>query len=44
LFLGISAAGSAVFIGSLFTQPLATVFLLSVYEEKIKQPHQIKEP
>ena len=44
LFLGISAAGSAVFIGSLFTQPLATIFLLSVYEEKIKQPPQIKEP
>ena len=42
LFLGISAAGSAVFIGSLFTQPLATIFLLSVYEEKIKQPAQIK--
>ena len=41
LFLGISAAGSAVFIGSLFTQPLATIFLLSVYEEKIKQPAQI---
>jgi len=44
LFLGISAAGSAVFIGSLFTQPLATIFLLSVYEEKIKLPPQIKEP
>ena len=43
LFLGISAAGSAVFIGSLFTQPLATIFLLSVYEEKIKLPAQIKE-
>jgi hypothetical protein len=42
LFLGISAAGSAVFIGSLFTQPLATIFLLSVYDEKIKQPTQIK--
>ncbi len=42
LFLGISAVGSAVFIGSLFTQPLATIFLLSVYEEKIKQPPQIK--
>ena len=42
LFLGISAAGSAVFIGSLFTQPLATIFLLSVYEDKIKQPPQIK--
>jgi hypothetical protein len=43
LFLGISAVGSAVFIGSLFTQPLATIFLLSVYEEKIKQPPQIKD-
>ena len=42
LFLGISAVGSAVFIGSLFTQPLATIFLLSVYEEKIKKPPQIK--
>jgi len=41
LFLGISAAGSAVFIGSLFAQPLATIFLISVYEEKIKQPTQI---
>ena len=32
LFIGISAIGSSIFIGSLFTQPLATVFLLSVYE------------
>jgi len=32
LFVGISAIGSSVFIGSLFTQPLATIFLLSVYE------------
>ena len=32
LFIGISAIGSSVFIGSLFTQPLATIFLLSVYE------------
>jgi hypothetical protein len=32
LFMGISAIGSSVFIGSLFTQPLATIFLLSVYE------------
>jgi len=47
LFLGISAAGSAVFVGSLFTQPLATIFLLSVYEEKTKQlaqtPAQMKD-
>lgn len=32
LFIGISAIGSSVFIGSLFTQPLATIFLLSIYE------------
>jgi uncharacterized membrane protein len=32
LFIGISAIGSSIFIGSLFTQPLATIFLLSVYE------------
>jgi hypothetical protein len=35
LFLLISAIGGAVMLGTLFTQPLATVFLLSVYEEKI---------
>jgi hypothetical protein len=32
LFAGISMIGSSVFIGSLFTQPLATIFLMSVYE------------
>ena len=36
LFLGMNAVGSSVFIGSLFTQPLATLFLLSVYQEKIR--------
>jgi len=35
LFVGITAIGSSIFIGLLFTQPLATVFFLSVYEEKI---------
>ena len=34
LFMIISAIGSSVFIGFLFTQPLATLFLLSVYDEK----------
>ncbi|UCH22352.1 MAG: hypothetical protein JSU83_03665 [Deltaproteobacteria bacterium] len=34
IFIGIHAVGSSVFIGSLFTQPLATIFLLSVYEKK----------
>lgn len=36
IYLGIMAIGSAVFIGALFTQPLATVFLLSVYDEKVQ--------
>jgi uncharacterized membrane protein len=35
LFLLISALGGVVMLGTLFTQPLATVFLLSVYEEKM---------
>jgi hypothetical protein len=35
IFIGINAVGSSVFIGSLFTQPLATIFVLSVYEKKI---------
>ena len=37
IFLFISAIGNSVFIGWLFTQPLATVFLLSVYAEKTSQ-------
>ena len=36
IYLGISAIGSSVFIGSLFTQPLATLFLVSVYDEKVE--------
>jgi hypothetical protein len=35
LFLAISGIGGSFFIGFLFTQPLATIFLLSVYEEKM---------
>ena len=34
LFLAISGIGSSFLIGFLFTQPLATVFLLSVYDER----------
>jgi len=34
LFVGISAVGGSVFIAWLFTQPLATVFLMSVYEDR----------
>jgi len=35
LVVGISGIGGSLFIGWLFTQPLAITFLLSVYEEKI---------
>lgn len=34
VFCGLSALGGSLFIAWLFTQPLATVFLLSAYEEK----------
>ena len=37
LFLAISSIGGSVLIGFLFTQPLATTFLLSVYDEKTAQ-------
>ncbi len=45
IFMAISMIGGTVFIGVLFTQPLATLFLLSTYEEKISAtpppaPHQ----
>jgi hypothetical protein len=36
IFIGIIAVGSSVFIGSLFTQPLATIFLLLIYGEKMR--------
>jgi uncharacterized membrane protein len=41
LFIGISAIGSSVFIGSLFTQPLATLFLMSVYNRLEKPASEI---
>jgi membrane-anchored glycerophosphoryl diester phosphodiesterase (GDPDase) len=34
IFMAITMIGGTVFIGVLFTQPLATLFLLSTYEEK----------
>ncbi len=33
LFVGITAVGSSILIGTLFTQPLATLFLMSIYSE-----------
>ncbi len=45
LFIGISAIGSSVFIGALFTQPLATLFLMSVYNSLGKSaPETPPEP
>lgn len=36
--VGLCGIGGSVFIGWLFTQPLATVFLVSVYDEKTGSP------
>jgi hypothetical protein len=38
LYMGIIAVGGSIFIGFLFTCPLATVFLASVYREKTAAP------
>ena len=38
LFMGVVALGGSTLIGTLFTQPLATLFLMSVYEEKTGVP------
>jgi hypothetical protein len=37
LFIGLLSIGSSVFIGTLFTQPFATIFVLSVYLERMGQ-------
>jgi hypothetical protein len=44
LFFGLMAIGSSVFIGALFTQPFATIFLVSVYLERIKSITEIQPP
>lgn len=38
LFVGLMAVGGSVFIGILFTQPFAIVFMVSVYMERIDKP------
>ena len=38
LFVGLLAVGGSVFIGILFTQPFALVFMISVYLERIEAP------
>jgi membrane-anchored glycerophosphoryl diester phosphodiesterase (GDPDase) len=48
LFIGLMAIGTSVFIGTLLTQPFATVFLISVYLEKtglgMNAPAQSPQP
>jgi len=36
IYMAVISIGSAVFIGALFTQPLATLFLLSVYNQRVR--------
>lgn len=37
LIIGLTAIGSSVFVGTLFTQPFTTLFVLSIYLEKTGQ-------
>ncbi len=37
LFIGLISIGTSVFVGILLTQPFATVFLISVYLERVNQ-------
>jgi len=37
VYIGLISLGSSVFLGALFTQPFATLFVLSVYEKKIEK-------
>ena len=36
LYVGLTTIGSSVFIGALFTQPFATILLMSVYADKVE--------
>lgn len=45
LFIGITAVGYCIFgIGELFAQPFATIFLISVYLEKVKSSGSKEKP
>jgi uncharacterized membrane protein len=44
LFMGLMAVGGSVFIGILFTQPFAMVFMVSVYLERIDTPSEQAPP
>jgi hypothetical protein len=43
IFIGVIALGSTTFIGALFTHPFATIFLISVYDEKKGKGEEIVE-
>jgi hypothetical protein len=40
IFIIVSAVGGSVMLGTLLTQPFATIFLLSVYEQKTARPSE----
>ena len=42
IFAGVSALGGSFFIGALFTQPFATLFLMSVYDREVDTVTVIK--
>jgi uncharacterized membrane protein len=44
IFMGLTAIGGTIFIGALFTQPLATVFLMSIYEKLEKPAASVPPP
>lgn len=37
LIIGLTAIGSSIFVGTLFTQPFTTLFVMSIYLEKMEQ-------
>ncbi len=37
IFIGLTAIGNSIPLAALFAQPLATVFLMSVYDERVKE-------
>ena len=43
IFMGLLGLGGVAFIGLLFTQPFATIFLMSVYEAKTGKAEEVVE-
>lgn len=44
IFIGVTAIGNSIFIGTLFTQPFAMIFLISIYQEKLKTSNSEEKP